>query len=150
VGRCALFCALELGARVIAGVRKEQLGEAKSLGAFEAIDLQDEDAISKLGTLDGVADTVGGKIAPQLLGKVKSGGCYGSLLGPPADAALHPTVKVNAMMAHPDPERMVHYAEAIRDGKLKLPIDRVLPLAEAAEAQTVAEKGSIGKVVLTA
>ncbi len=150
VGRCALFCALEIGAKVIAGVRKTQIDEAKSLGAVEAIDLDDDDAIARLGTLDGVADAVGGEVASKLLGKVKPGGCYGSVLGPPKDAGLHPTVKVNAMMAHPDPATIVHYAEAIRDGKLKLPIDRVLPLAEAAEAQAAAEKGGIGKIVLTA
>ena len=53
-------------------------------------------------------------------------------------------------MAAPDPANVIHYAEAVRDGKLKLPIDRVMPLAEAAEAQAIAEKGGMGKVVLTA
>jgi NADPH:quinone reductase-like Zn-dependent oxidoreductase len=52
-------------------------------------------------------------------------------------------------MASPDPATVIHYGEAVRDGKLKLPIDRILPLSQAAEAQTVAEKGGIGKVVLT-
>ncbi len=54
------------------------------------------------------------------------------------------------MMAVPDPATVVHYAEAIRDGKLKLPIDRIMPLSEAGEAQAVAEKGGVGKIVLTA
>lgn len=149
VGRCALFAALEIGAKVIAGVRKHQIDEAKSLGAIEAIDLSDDSAIAKLGTVDGVADTVGGDIAPKLLGKVKSGGNYGSVLGPPKDAALHPTVNIKTMTAQPNPATYVHYAEAIRDGKLKLPIDRVLPLRDAAEAHAAAEKGGVGKIILT-
>ena len=65
VGRCALFAAKEIGAKVIAGVRKSQIVEAKSLGAIEAIDLSDDAAIARLGTVDGVADTVGGDVAAE-------------------------------------------------------------------------------------
>jgi NADPH:quinone reductase-like Zn-dependent oxidoreductase len=149
VGRCALFCAREIGAKVIAGVRKSQLAEAKSLGAIEAIDVDDDAAIAKLGTVDGVADAVGGTLASKLLGKVKPGGNYGSLVGPPKDAALHPTVNVKPMTAQPNPATYVHYAEAVRDGKLTLPVDRVMPLKDAAEAHAAAEKGGVGKIILT-
>ncbi len=148
VGRCALLCALELGAKVIAGVRKKQIAEALSLGAIAAIDLEDDDELARLGLLDGVADTVGGKLAPKLLAKVKPGGTYGSLVGPPKDAELHPLVRVSAMSAQPDAKTIVHYGEALRDGKLQLPIYRVMPLAEAGEAQAAAEKGGVGKIVL--
>ena len=149
VGRCALFCAREIGAKVIAGVRKSQIDEAKSLGAAEAIDLSDDSAIARLGTVDGVADGVGGQVAPKLLGKVKPGGNYGSLLGPPRDAALHPTVNIKTMTAQPNPATCIHYGEAIRDNKLTLPIDRVMPLRDAAEAQAAGEKGGVGKIILT-
>jgi NADPH:quinone reductase-like Zn-dependent oxidoreductase len=149
VGRCALFAAKEIGAKVIAGVRKSQIDEAKALGATEAIDLSDDAAIGKLGTVDGVADAVGGNVAPKLLAKVKPGGNYGSVLGPPKDAALHPTVNIKAMTAQPNPATYVHYGEVIRDGKLQLPIDRVTPLSDAASAQAAAEKGGVGKIVLT-
>ena len=151
VGRCAVYSAKELGAKVIAGVRKNQLDEAKALpGVLEAIALDDDEAIARLGLLDCVADTVGGDTAPKLLAKVKQGGNFGSVLGPPKDAALHPTVQVNAIMAHPEPATYIRYAEAIRDGKLALPIDRILPLADAAEAHTLAEKHVPGKIILTA
>ena len=151
VGRCALFCALEIGAKVIAGVRRKQMDEAKSLGAVEAIDIDDENALARLGMVDAVASTLGGEIATKLLGKVKQGGVFGSVLGPPKGAELHPTVKVNAMSAHPDPPTVVHYAEAVRDGRLKLPISHVMPMSEAAQAHAEAEKGGTGgKIVLTA
>jgi NADPH:quinone reductase-like Zn-dependent oxidoreductase len=151
VGRCAVYSAKELGAKVIAGVRSKQLEEAKALpGVIEAIALDDDEAIARLGLLDCVADTVGGDTAPKLLAKVKQGGNFGSVLGPPKDAALHPTVQVNAIMAHPDPATYIHYGEAIRDGKLILPIDRMLPLSDAAEAHAIAEKHVSGKIILTA
>jgi NADPH:quinone reductase-like Zn-dependent oxidoreductase len=150
VGRCALFAALEIGAKVIAGVRKNQIDEAISLGAVAAIDIDDDKSIASLGTVDAVADTVNHEVAAKLIAKVKPGGCFGSVLGPPSNAALHPTVQVNAIMAHPVPKTVVHYAEAIRDGKLKLPIERVMPLDEAGEAQALGEMGGVGKIVLTA
>jgi NADPH:quinone reductase-like Zn-dependent oxidoreductase len=149
VGRVALYCAKEIGAKVIAGVRKSQIEEALSLGATAAIDLDDDKAIASIGWVDAVADTVGGATAIKLITKVKAGGCFGSVVGPPSNANLNPTIQVNAFMAHPDTKTYIHYAEAVRDGKLKLPIDRILPLAEAGEGQAAAEKGGIGKVILT-
>lgn len=148
VGRCALFCALELGAKVIAGVRRKQIEEALALGATAAIAIDDDHELARVGLVDAVADAVGGKLGPKLLAKVKPGGAYGTLLGPPMDANLHPLVRIKPMMAQPNPGTLVHYGEAVRDGKLKLPIDRIMPLYEAAEAQAVAEKGGVGKIVL--
>jgi NADPH:quinone reductase-like Zn-dependent oxidoreductase len=150
VGRIALFAALEIGAKVIAGVRKKQIEEAKSLGAADAIDISDDDELAKLGVVDAVADTIGGELATKLIAKVKPGGNYGSVVGPPSNAALNPTVHVNAFMAHADAKTYVHYGEAIRDGKLVLPVDRMVPLADAAEAQEAGEKGGVGKIVLLA
>jgi NADPH:quinone reductase-like Zn-dependent oxidoreductase len=150
VGRCALFAALEIGAKVIAGVRKRQIEEALSLGATVAVDLDDDKALAALGVVDTIADTVDHDAAAKLLSHVKAGGTFGSVVGPPSNAALHPTIQIKPMMAVPDAAAVVHYGEAVRDGKLKLPIDRLIPLSEAAAGQTAAEKGGIGKVVLAA
>ena len=148
VGRCALLCALEMGAKVIAGVRRKQMQEALQLGAVAAIDLDDEDELARVGLVDSVADTVGGKVAPLLLAKIKPGGTYGTLVGPPKDAELHPLVRIKPVMAQPKPETLVHYGEALRDGRLRLPIERLMPLSEAGEAQAIAQKGNVGKIVL--
>jgi NADPH:quinone reductase-like Zn-dependent oxidoreductase len=150
VGRIALFAAIEAGAKVIAGVRLNQMDEAIALGATAAIDIDDASDLLKLGLLDAVADTVGGALSSKFLGHIKSGGTYGGITGPPKDAALHPTVHINTFSSHPDAKAMLHYAEAIRDGKLVFKVDLLLPLADAAEAHTKAEKGGIGKIVLTA
>ena len=45
--------------------------------------LDDDAALAKLGFVDAVADTVGGETAQKLLGKVKQGGVFASVLGPP-------------------------------------------------------------------
>jgi NADPH:quinone reductase-like Zn-dependent oxidoreductase len=73
VGRSALFTAKDRGARVIAGLLKKQLAAAQSLGADQVVALDDDDALDALAPVDAVANTVRGKTAEQLLGKVKAG-----------------------------------------------------------------------------
>jgi NADPH:quinone reductase-like Zn-dependent oxidoreductase len=150
VGRSAVWTAKQAGANVIAGVRGKQLAEAKTIGADQLIALDDKDAMAKLGLLDAVADTVGGETGNQLLAHIKPGGVLGTVVGPPSDAGLHPTIRIGAVGAQPNPERMVEMARAVLAGKLKIPIDRMIPLAEASEGQAAAEKGGIGKVLLLA
>lgn len=151
VGRMALYAAKEIGAKVIAGVRKKQIEEALAQGAVAAIDIADDDEIAKLGIVDAVADTVGGPLANKLIAKVRPGGNYGSVATAPSNAVLHPTVTVTRLMAHPDANTYVHYGEAIRAHKLELPIDRMMALSDAAKAHAEAEQGGIpGKIILLA
>jgi NADPH:quinone reductase-like Zn-dependent oxidoreductase len=148
VGRFALYSALEQGANVIAGVRGKQIDEALSLGATQAIDIGDDRAIAALGPVDAVTDTIGGTLATKLLAQIKPGGVYVSVTGPPRDAAQYPQVRIKSFGSHSDTKAMAHYAEAIRNGKLALPIDSILPLAGASEAHEKGEKGGVGKIVL--
>ena len=150
VGRSAIRTAKDAGATVIAGVRSKQLEAAQTLGADTCIALDDDEAMAKLGLLDAVADTVGGKTAQMLLAKVAPGGIFASVLGPPANAALHPKVKVVPVKCVPDPERMVKLANDVLAKRLTIPVDRMIPLAEAGEGQAAAEKGGLGKVLLLA
>ena len=150
VGRSAVWAAKKAGAKVIAGVKKSQIKEAESLGADQVLALDDAAAIDKLGFIDAVADTVGGKTGQNLLGKVKQGGTYASVVGPPANANMHPTVKIEALQSKPDAPMLRTMAEAVAAGRLVIPIDRMVPLADAAKAQAAAEKGGIGKILLLA
>jgi len=150
VGRSAVRAAKDAGAKVIAGVRGKQLEEAKSLRVEQVIALDDEEAMAKLGFVDAVADIVGGETAEKLLGKVVPGGVFASVLGGPANGALHPKVRIVPVKAEPDPERMVKMAEHVKAKRLEIPIDRMLPLEDAGEGQAAAEKGGIGKVLLLA
>jgi NADPH:quinone reductase-like Zn-dependent oxidoreductase len=148
VGRAAVWIAKKAGAIVIAGVRKSQLKAAAELGADFVLALDDEAAMQKLGFLDAVADTVGYTTAELLLAKVKPGGIFASVLGPPANAAMNPTIRIVPIMVKPDPESLRNLAEEVLAGHFKIPVDRMLPLEQAAEAHAAAEKGGIGKILL--
>jgi len=148
VGRSAVFTAKECGAVVIAGVLKKQVDEADSVGADQVVATDDDGAIANLPPLDAVADTVGGRTAEKLIAKVKPGGVYASVVGLPQNAAKYPSVKVAHVFSKFDRKTLEFMAEAVRDGKLVIPISQTLPLSEAAEAQATAEKGGIGKILL--
>jgi NADPH:quinone reductase-like Zn-dependent oxidoreductase len=148
VGRSAVFTAKQLGATVIAGVLKKQMEEAKSIGADQLVATDDDTAIANLPALDAVAGAVGGRIAETLMAKVKPGGVYASVVGAPQNAAKHPSVKVVTVFSKFNRETLEFMAEAVRDGKLVIPIGERLPLSEAAKAQAMAEKGSTGKILL--
>jgi len=150
VGRSAVWAAKKAGAVVIAGVRKTQLKEAEALKADQVLALDDKAAMAKLGFIDAVADTVGGETANLLLAKVKQGGIFASVLGPPSNAKMHPTVKVEPVQAVPDAKTLRTLSEDLAAGEFAIPIDRMMPLAEAGEAQAAAAKGGIGKILLLA
>ncbi len=150
VGRSAVFTAKDRGALVIAGVLKRQMDEAKTVGADQVVATDDDAAIANLPPLDAVADTVDGRTAEKLIAKVKPGGVFASVEGAPQNAAKFPSVKVVAVFSKFDRKTLEFMAEAVRDGKLVIPIGETLPLSKAAEAQAAAEKGGIGKILLVA
>lgn len=149
VGRSAVFAAAEIGAVVIAGVRGRRLDEALQLpGVARAIAIDEDLAIEALPMLDSVADTVGGEIAAKLVGKVKPGGRFGCFPSTRAAVGDPPEIEVNSIYAQADAATTRRYAEAVRDGRLAIPIRRIMPLAEAAETHRIAEQGAGGKIVL--
>jgi NADPH:quinone reductase-like Zn-dependent oxidoreductase len=150
VGRSAVFTAKQRGATVIAGVLKRQTDEAKTVGADQVVATDDDTAIANLAPLDSVADTVGGRTADKLIAKVKPGGVYATVLEAPQNASKYPSVKVVHVFSKFDRKTLESMAEAVRDGKLVIPISEKLPLSEAAKAQAAAEKGGIGKILLVA
>ena len=150
VGRSAVFAAKERGATVIAGVLKRQTDEAKTVGADQVVATDDDTAIANLAPVDAVADTVGGRTAENLIAKVKPGGVYASVVEVPQNAAKYPSIKVVHVFSKFDRKTLEFMAEAVRDGKLVIPISQKLALSDAAKAQAAAEKGGIGKILLVA
>jgi NADPH:quinone reductase-like Zn-dependent oxidoreductase len=150
VGRSAVFTAKARGAIAVAGVLKRQTDEAKTVGADQVAATDDDPAIANLPPLDAVADTVGGRTAEKLIAKVKPGGVYASVVGLPQNAAKYPSVKVVHVFSKFDRATLEFMAEAVREGKLVIPISQKVPLSEAAEAQATAEKGGGGKILLVA
>ena len=150
VGRSAVFTAKERGAFVIAGVRKSQAKEAAILGANEVVTIDDDKAIAKLPPLDAVADCVNGETAQKLIAKVKPGGVFASVLGPPQNAKDYPSVKVVPVYATPDTKVLLQMTEAVIAGKLKIPISKKFTFKDAANAHKAIEARTPGKVLLTA
>ncbi len=52
------------------------------------------------------------------------------------------------VFCQPDADRLQSLAQDVRDGRLKIPIEMRLPLSEIRQAQTEAEKGGRGKIVV--
>lgn len=84
------------------------------------------------------------------MGKVKQGGVFASVLGPPANAAMNPTIRVVPVQVVPDAAMLRELSEDVAAKRLTIPIDRMIPLHDAAQGQAAAEKGGIGKVLLLA
>ena len=148
VGRSAAFTAKSRGATVIAGILKKQFDQAKTVGADQLVATDDDTALVSLAPLDAVADTVGGKTAEKLIGKVKPGGVYASVVEAPQSAAYYPSVKMVHVFSKFDRQTLEFMAAAVRDGKLVIPIGPRFPLSQAAEAHAAAEKGGVGKILL--
>jgi NADPH:quinone reductase-like Zn-dependent oxidoreductase len=151
VGRAAVHTAKKIGATVIAGVRGKELDDARSLNVSGVLAIDDDAAIEKFQLVDAIADTVGGEVAAKLLGKVKQGGSFGyTAMVPEGSAAQYPTIKIQRVLAQPDPSKVREFADDVRDGKFILPIGRRMPLHDAAKAQVLGEKGGVGKILLIA
>jgi NADPH:quinone reductase-like Zn-dependent oxidoreductase len=148
VGRCAVYMAKVLGARVMAGVLRSQLDQAESIGADETIALDDPAAFAAIPQVDVVANTLRGKAATELLAKVKAGGTFASVTGEPDGAKDYPNVRIVPFRSQQDREGIALIAEAVNAGKLTIPIGRREELKSAGAAQAEFTKGGIGKVLL--
>jgi NADPH:quinone reductase-like Zn-dependent oxidoreductase len=147
VGRSAVYLARQLGATVIAGVKANQKEAAGQLGANQAAGIDNVSEVANLPQLDAIADTVGGELIGKLISKLKPGGVLGSVVGKPKEAEGK-DIRVEAFMAHPEAAVLRQMADAVRDGLLSIPIVKKMKLSEAAEAQRLAQKGSLGGKIL--
>jgi NADPH:quinone reductase-like Zn-dependent oxidoreductase len=148
VGRSAVYWAKSHGAKVIAGVLKRHLDQARTIGADRIVALDDSEAVKTLEPVDAVADTVDGPTADEMIGKVKPGGTFASVLGPPSKAGNYPSVQVKPMEVAPDATLLRSMAEAVQKGALTIPLGERFSLREASKAHTTAEKGGAGKILL--
>jgi NADPH:quinone reductase-like Zn-dependent oxidoreductase len=146
VGRFAVHAALALGARIVAAVRPAYFDEARELGAHEVTSLEDDD--SKTLAFEHVADTVGGPAVARLCRRQTPGGLIMTVSTTPIDPkglAATPTF----FAYHPDGTRLDRILKEVAAGVITMPIARRLPLASAAEAHRLMEKGGLrGKIIL--
>jgi NADPH:quinone reductase-like Zn-dependent oxidoreductase len=147
VGRTAVYAAAARGAKVVAGVRRQQKTEAAKLDVVDVIALDDDRDLERMPIVDAVANTIPGPTTDKLLGKIKPGGTIGSVTGEPAGAKEMGLV-VRGHVVHPDAGRLAELARAAAERRLVIPIATRLPLTQIREAHAMAERGADGKVVL--
>jgi NADPH:quinone reductase-like Zn-dependent oxidoreductase len=148
VGRTAVHVAKKHGVHVIAGVRSSQKKEAEGLGADRVIALDDEKDIADLPELDAVADMVGHETIDRILPHIRKNGVLATVLSAP-ESAKGRDLRVVAVWAQPDAARLEQLGREVAQGLFSIPISRKFKLSQIGEAQQLAEKGGIGKIVLT-
>ncbi|MET9541660.1 NADP-dependent oxidoreductase [Streptomyces sp. NPDC006553] len=156
VGHLAVQIAKARGAYVIgtAGAAKHEL--LRSLGADETIDhrTQDFEELLRGSEVDVVLDPLGGPHRIRSLRTLRPGGTLVALLPPddsfPAKEAEQAGVRAVFMLVEPDHAGLREITSLVEDGRLRVIVDEVLPLEEAARAHTLGETGrTTGKIVLT-
>ncbi|MCY4416646.1 MAG: NAD(P)H-quinone oxidoreductase [Chloroflexi bacterium] len=171
VGTVAIQLAKEWGARVIATASTEdKLELCRSLGAditinYTEVDFEEE--VKSISDGRGVAlvlECVGGPVLEKSVRCVASYGrlvSYGNASGQPANLSAADITTVNRTVIGfsmgRSPIGSLDHQGAMDDliplitgGKLKLIVDRVLPMSEAGDAHLhLASRGTRGKVILT-
>ncbi|MGB1237951.1 MAG: NADP-dependent oxidoreductase [Pseudomonadales bacterium] len=151
VGSFAVQIAKALGAYVIATASEAKHEFVKSLGADQLIDYRVERFEDKVGKLDAVLAAVGGDdILQRSLEVIRPGGHLISLLDE-IDQTLAAGLDVNYQRwwVAPDAQDLRKIAQLIDSGQVKVIIDKVFPLAQAAQAHAWSEsKRATGKIVL--
>ena len=148
VARAAVCTAGDKGATVFAGVRKDQVSDAQSLGVDKVVALDDKADFKALPAVDVVANTVRGVTAETLLSKVKDRGMFASVTGVPDKVKDYPLIRSVAFVSKQDPKTMLYMAEAVRDRRLQIPIAQKLPLCNAQQGHIEMAKGAAGKILL--
>jgi len=131
VGSIAVQLAREAGARVIGSGRASQRDTVLGLGADSFLDPQ-AGKLSDLGEVDVVFDVLGGEILERSAMLVRAGGTLVTIAEPPK---VRPRDgRAVFFVVEPDRARLADLVRRVRDGRLKLLVGAVLPLAQAPSA----------------
>lgn len=155
VGHFAVQFAREHGARVIATAGPANLAFVKSLGAdavidYRAGDFRDGVRRAAPGGVDVAFDTVGGAVQSASAEVVRRGGVLVSILAFEDESAIAAHgVRPAYVFVRPDAMQLERIAALVDQGKLVPHIERIYPLASAAEAHERIESRHVcGKLAL--
>jgi NADPH:quinone reductase-like Zn-dependent oxidoreductase len=129
VGSIAVQLALEAGAHVIGTGRAADREAVLGLGAQEFLDLA---ADPLAGEVDVVFDVIGGDILARSTALVRPGGTVVTIAAPPAERPKDGRAVFFVVEA--DRAQLTELAQRVRDGRLRVLVGDVRPLAEAADA----------------
>ncbi|MDT0341475.1 NADP-dependent oxidoreductase [Streptomyces litchfieldiae] len=154
VGHLAVQIAKARGAHVIGTASAGKHDLLRSLGADELVDYRAQDFAAAVRDVDVVVDAVGGANWSRSLRTLRPGGTLVSILPPddtfPRAEAETAGVRAVFMLVEPDHQGLREIAALVESGRLRVIVDAVFPLAEAAAAHTLGEAGrTTGKIVLS-
>ncbi|MBB5481568.1 NADP-dependent oxidoreductase [Micromonospora parathelypteridis] len=145
-GHLAVQVAKALGAYVIGTASAPKHDFVRGLGADEVVDYRSEDVGAVVKDVDLAIATVSGQL-PVLAATLRPGGLIVALNS--AEATTVRDFGGLFLLAEPDRAGLEALATLVDAGKLRVHVDRVFPLAEAAEAHRRGETGrTTGKLVL--
>lgn len=138
------------GAYVIGTASEGKHELLRELGADELIDYRSTDFEDAVRDVDVVLDAVGGDHGQRSLKVLKQGGHLITLPGPDGLPQDPQGVHCAWMLVEPDLHGLREIAALADAGELRVVIDTVLPLEQAAKAHEIGEQGrTTGKIVLT-
>jgi NADPH:quinone reductase-like Zn-dependent oxidoreductase len=152
VGHVAVQLAREAGAMVIGTASPAHHDFVASLGASQVIDHAEGNIERAVRDVDLAIDHRGGDDFLRLVGVVRPGGAIATLKGANAAgeaAARDKGVRVERVFVQPNGEVLERIAERLATDKLRIAVDRTVPLAEASAAHVLVERGhGRGRIVL--
>jgi NADPH:quinone reductase-like Zn-dependent oxidoreductase len=144
VGSIAVQLAREAGAYVIGAGRPAHRDAALGFGAHAFADLA-SDELSAAGEVDLLFDVLGGEVLERSVGLVRPGGTLVNVTAPPK---VRPRDgRAVFFVVEPDRVRLGDLARRVRDGRLRVGVGDVVPLAEAAAAVSGRTRGP-GKTIV--
>lgn len=151
VGSFAVQLAKIHGAHVIGTCSSKNVDYVRSLGADDVIDYTKRRFEDVVRDVDVVLDLVGGETMDRSWSVLRNDGILVSIIKPPDEAeATRRGVRAGYVFVQPSADQLQSIATMIDAGKLRVEVSKVLPLAQAAEAQALSQSGHVrGKIVLT-
>lgn len=151
VGSFAVQFAKWKGATVFGTASGNHLGFVKSLGADIVIDYKTQRFEDVAHGMDVVFDTIGGETLERSWKALKPGGILVSIVQPiPEGAAQAHGVRAQFFRGDVNGKELTEIAHLVDEGRVKVHVTKVLPLAEARNAQEMSESGHAhGKIVLS-
>jgi len=151
VGLFALQLARAAGAEVVATCSGADKAYVEGLGAVRAVDVETERFEDVAKDMDLVYDLVGGETQNRSWVSIKRGGALVSTVEPPdPEKARAHGVRATHYMTEPSAEQLSKIGRMIDGGDVRVILNRVYPLEEAAEAENQLQNGyQRGKIVLS-
>jgi NADPH:quinone reductase-like Zn-dependent oxidoreductase len=154
VGHLAVQIAKSLGAHVIGTASAPKHDFVRSLGADEVIDYRSVDFVDVLREqpVDVVFDPIAGDTSLRSVQVLKDGGILVSILSVEDDAAAEAKrrgIHAEFTLVEPDRLALTAITDLVEQGRLRVEVDSVFPLAEAADAHRRGETNQAsGKIIL--